>query len=127
MAVDHLLDTGIDDHLGADEAGTEGCIKGSTLNRHPVVGGLGNGVFLGMGAEAFVQVLSGGSETETARTAPFVTIPNATGSSVVAGRDDAPVFDNNRGNLTFDAVTTECHHPGYLQKIVIPAGAALFF
>ena len=127
MAVDHLLNAGIDDHFGADEAGTEGRVKRGTLNRHPVVGSLGDGVLLAMGAEAFVQVLPGDSETEAARTAPFITIPNATGSPVVAGRDDAPVFDNNRGHFTFDAVTTERHHPGYLQEIVIPAGTALFF
>lgn len=54
--VDHFHDTGIDDHLGTEQARAESGVKGRSFDHDAVIGGLDDGIFFGMTAKTFGQV-----------------------------------------------------------------------
>lgn len=58
--VDDFGDSGVDDHFGAQQAGAEGGVEGGSLDGNPVIGGLDDGIFLGMAAEALMEIGAGG-------------------------------------------------------------------
>ena len=85
LVVDDLADSRVDDHLGALQAGSEGRVEGGVLDADPVVGGLGDGVFLAVGTQALVESSAAVRQRIAARAPPLIAVPRPPGGSVVAG------------------------------------------
>ena|SRR3989338_666818 len=123
MGIDHLLNAGVDDHLGATEAGRKRGIERSPLDVDPVIGRLNDGIFLRVGAEAGIEVGAGDSDFVTARTAPLIAVFNAARGAVVAGGNNPLVLDEQSRHFSFDAIGAKSYMSCDLHEIIVPIGA----
>ena len=87
QVVDHLADSRVDDHLAAGQAGRVRRIENAPIDAHAMVGRLGDGILLGMGAEAVPQLRTTVRQPGTAGTAPLETVSGAARRAVVACGD----------------------------------------
>ncbi len=123
LVVDDFDDAGVDDHFGAGKAWGEGDIDGCLADADAVVGGLGDGVLLGVGADAVAERGPGGGIAGASIAAAIAAVANAARGAVVAGRDDAAVLDDDGGHLAATAVSTCFDDVGDIHEVGVPIGA----
>jgi len=92
-----------------------------------VISGLCDGIFFGVGTEAFIQTAPLRAETVAAGTSPFITIANTSGRAVVSGGDDPTILHDDGGDFPLDAVGTERDDRGDSHEVVIPFRPRVFF
>lgn len=118
--VHHFLDAGSDDHFCAEETGTVRAIKHGAFQRHAVIGGLDNGVFLGVRADAVTKLFTGWRVARAAGAPAFVAVADTAGCAVVAG-GNYPVFFHNHGHhLPPQAITAAFDDMSNVHKVRVP-------
>ena len=110
--VDHAQDAGVDDHLGAVEAGLMGDVDRAAVDRHAVQRGLDDGVLLGVQRAHAVVVHD--------QTADVRAVGQAHGRAVVAGGQDALVLDDDRADGGAWAGAAPGHLPGDVHEVFVP-------
>ena len=118
--VHHFLDPGIDDHLGADEAGTEGRVERPASERDAVVGSLGDRIFLAVGAEALVEPRPSLCEGIATGASTLVAVTGTARRPVVSGRYDPAVPGDHCTHLAFHAVAARGDHASNAHEILVP-------
>ena len=121
-AVDDFGDAGVDDGFGAVGTGGEGAIEGAAADGDAVGGGLDDGVFLGMDAEAFVEGAAAGGVAGAAGAAAVAAIGDALGGAVVAGGEDLAVTDDNGADAAAEAVAAGGGDFGHHHEVFVPGG-----
>src|SRR5262245_25419114 len=121
--VGHLVDPGVDDHLRAHQAGREGRVQGAAAHRDAVEGRLRDRVLLAVRAQALVEARPALREGVAARAAALVAVARPARGAVVAGRDDAPVARDHRGDLALHAVAARRDHARDRHEVLVPARA----
>ncbi len=87
-----------------------------------MVSRLGDGILLGMGTEAVIQLSAAVRQPGTTGASPLETVSSAAGSAVVARRYDPEVAHDDGAHLALDAVAPERDHLSQFHKIGVPAG-----
>ena len=123
LVVDDLADARVDDHLGAHEAGRERDVDRRALRRDAVVGGLRDGVLLGVRADALAEPGAARRVGGAARAAALVAVADAARRAVVAGRDDAAVLHDHGGDVAARAVAARLHAVRDVHEVGVPVGA----
>lgn len=85
-----------------------------------MIGGLYDGVFFGMIADAVAEIAAGGGVGVGAWAAAGKTVGNAAGGSVVAGGDDALIFYDDGGDLPSGTVASGSDYTGNFEKVGVP-------
>jgi len=119
--VHDFADSGVDDHLGAHEAGAEGGVEGGIADAVSVVGDLGDRILLTVRAEAFVEAGSAFGERVAPGAPAFIAVSHAARGAVVAGRDDATVTRDYGRHLALDAVAPGGDDPSNRHEVFVPA------
>ena len=88
--IDNSHQAGVDDHLGAGQAGLVGYVEGAAVHADAVLSGLDDRVLLGVQRAHTVAV--------DHQMANVIAVPKACRRPVVSGRQDAPVFDDDRAD-----------------------------
>lgn len=125
-AVDDLLEPGVDDQFGAREARRDGDVDRSARDGTAVERRLTDGVLLGVGAQTFIEVGSAFGRPVAARTAAVEAVFDASGSTVVTGRENMVVLHDHRPDIAAAAIGTFRHYRGDFHKIFIPARTWIF-
>ncbi len=113
--IHHPLDSGVDDHLGASDTWLVRDIDGRTLKRNAVLGPLENGILLGMKTANAVASDDFASFIQA--------VWQSFGRTVIAGRQNTLVLDNNRADLGAQAGRALGYLERNVYEIIIPIGS----
>src|SRR6478672_11282114 len=106
MEVVHFVHAGLEHLLGASEARAHGGVDRASLHRDPETRCREHGILLGVHADA--EIVAGPRRILIAIRAPmtsaFRAVGHVLGRTVVSGRHDAPVDDDDRANAIAGAV-----------------------
>ena len=125
-----LLDSCIDDHLGADDAGTVCAIKRGSPDPHPMIGGLDDGILLCMEPAAELMSFPRGDAQSLAKTPNFQAMFQSRGSSIVTRCENLFISDKNSPYLPTQAGRALCDEMGDVHEVFFPGGSKgtdLFF
>ena len=125
--VDDLLNTGVDDKLRAGEARGNRDVNRAASDGVPVVGGLTDGVLLGVGAKALFEVRTALRRPGAPWTAACKAVLDAARSAVVAGREDVVVLHDDSANRTAQAIAALGDDFRDLHEVLVPARTRIFF
>src|SRR5512133_4038924 len=123
LAVDHGGYSGVDDHFCADDTGHRGAVQGGAVNVGAVLGGLDDGVLLGVQAAAELVALPGRDIEPLAQAAGRITVGNAGRNPVVSGGQDVAILDQHSTNLSAQTGGAGGHQVGDIHEILIPGGS----
>ncbi len=125
FVVDNLFNPGVDDHLRAGEAGAERHVDGGIFRGDTVIGGLREAILLGVGADAVAEAASRGRGARATRATAVHAILDATRRAIVAGGDDAAVFDDDSRNAATGAVAACADNVRDVHEVRVPVRTAI--
>jgi hypothetical protein len=118
-----LLHAGVNNHLGADAAGLVGAVKGGAVDVGAVLGGLDDGVLLGVQSSAYLMPFSGRDSELFAQAAAVKTVLNAGRRSVVARCQDVFILYENSADPAAQAGSALLDQVRDLHEIFVPGRA----
>ena len=124
--VDDLLYPRVDDELGAREARRNRNVDRATGDGVAVVGGLADGVLLGVCAETFFEMRAALRRCRAARAAAGEAVLDAARSAVVAGGENVVVLHHDRADAPAQAVASPGDDFRDLHKVLVPARTRIF-
>jgi len=113
------FDPGVDQHLGAEDAGSMGAVDGATFNADTVERGLNDAILLGMDGAANLVTGAGRNTQRVSEAAQFETVFQSGGSSIVTGGKDMLIPNGHRTDMVTEAGRALGHHQGDLEKVFI--------
>lgn len=123
-AVDDAFDADADEDAGAEAAWAVGAVEGGAGDGDAHDGGLDDGVLLGVeGAAVFVAFAGAEAHALAGAAAEVGAVGHAGGCAVVAGGDDAVVFDEDGADLAAQAVGAFGDDVGDFHEIGVPVWA----
>lgn len=123
-AVDDAFYADADEDAGAEAAWAVGAVEGGAGDGDAHDGGLDDGVLLGVeGAAVFVTFAGAEAHALAGAAAEVGAVGHAGGCAVVAGGDDAMVFDEDGADLAAQAVGAFGDDVGDLHEIGVPVWA----
>lgn len=116
---DEPFDTGIDQHLGAENAGRMGAVEDRPFEAYPVERCLDDAVLLGVDGPADFMTGAGGDVVGVPQAAEFQTVFKTGSGTVVSGRQNVLVFDGYGSDVVSQAGGTFRHHRSDLKEVFV--------
>ena len=124
--IDDLLYAGVDDELRAGEAGGNRYVDCAARDGVAVVGGLADGVLLGVCAETFFEMRAALRRPGAPWAAACKAVLDTARSAVVAGGEDVVVLHDDSANRTAQAIAALGDDFRDLHKVLVPARTRIF-
>jgi hypothetical protein len=121
--IDDSVNSSIDDHLGADDAGVVRTIEGRPTDPNAMIGGLNDGILFRMEATAEFMAFSRGDFQLLTEAADVQTMIHPGRSSVITRGENLFIFHKDRPHLSSKASGALRDEMGDVHEILIPRGA----
>lgn len=126
LGADYADDAGVDYHLRADIAWGHLAVKSGSVQGDSEAGRLADGVLFGVaGADAVPRLAAVVMRYRIHFVADLVAVLKTHGRADIAGRDYAPVFDDDATRTPPVTGTAAADYFNYTQKILVPGGSAV--
>jgi hypothetical protein len=100
-----------------------GAVKGRSLDPHPVVGCLDNGILLSVKTPAEFMAFSGGNTKLFTKAAHIQTVGEAGRSSIVTCGQDLLIFNKNGAHMSSQTRRAFSHEMGDIHEVFFPGRA----